>query len=307
MTLSELADLVTTKMHRTDTQSIAEAKTYIKARYKMLWDSRPWRDAISTISIPAESVTRTMILPRIVDRVMAVRWGDKTNLLPQDLGTVFSVDPGLFERTGQPAGFSIISPSAVAVSPASGKIFVTSSDPNATYSVSIRGIYGSTEVYETITLAGKSVISSVNSYDEIYDLSKDSTGSDLIVTKADSSVILNLDAPETSRQHQRIYFQVTPDYTLPLLILFKRRFKPLVNDSDSPEIAGIDNALLAAALADMQEGQRQYGKAQVKMQESSLMAQQMADLERHQSAASSQLVPWDAAMAPDDFGYANLP
>ena len=302
MTLSELASLVATKCHRTDAQSVTEAKEYIRARYRMLWDSRPWRDALGVLTIAAESVERITILPGIIDRLMAVRWGDSGTLLPADLGTIFSIDPALFDRTGEPVSFTIISPSAVEVSPAGGKIKVSSTDPNASFQVSVRGMSGNSERSETITTAGTALIESAHSYDEILSLSKSSTSMDLTVIKSSTSAtILFLASEESARQFQRVHFHVTPDVSKALFVLFKRRFRPLTNDSDSTELTGIDNALIAAAIADVLEAQRQFGKAQLKMQESGALATAMSDLERHQSASCATLVPWDAAMAPDDF------
>lgn len=300
MTLSELSDLVCTKVHRTDAQSVAEAKTYIRARYRMLWDSRPWRDAIGMITVPAESVSRITILPGIIDRVMSVRWGDSNTLLPADLGTIFSVDPAMFERSGEPATFSIISPSAVEVSPGGGKITVLSSDSNASFKVTVRGIRGTAEKSEVITTSGTGEVESVNEYDEILALAKASSNMDLTVKKSSGGEhVLFLESDESARQFQRLHFHVTPDSGRALLILFKRRFRPLNQDSDSTELVGIDNALVAAAIADMQEGQRQFGKAQMKMQEAGALASAVADMERHQSASVATLVPWDAAMSPE--------
>lgn len=300
MTLSELATLVCTKCHRTDDSSVEEAKTYLKSRYRMLWDSRPWRDSIGMISLGSSSVSQVTTLPAIVDRVMAIRWGSESNLLPQSLGAIFQIDPALFDRTGTPASFSLIAPSGVSSSPGGNPVFVSSSDPSASFKVSIRGAFNGNPKSEVIQVAGTSQLSSVNNYDEIYSLSKSSTSSALSVLDSSlAKTILSLESWETSRSFQRIHFDVIPESADSCLILFKRTFRPLVNDSDSPELTGIDNALLASAIADMLEGQRQYGKAQIKMQEASMMATQMADMERHQSASASQLIPWDAAMAPD--------
>jgi hypothetical protein len=299
MTLSEIASLVCTKCHRTDTASLQEAKTYIRSRYKMLWDSRPWRDSIGMLSLDSSSVSQVTTLPAIVDRVMAIRWGSETNLLPQDLGTIFQVDPAMFERVGSPATFSIIAPSGVASSPGGMPIKVTSSNPAASFSVSIKGLLSGVPKYETIVVAGTSVLTSANSYDEVFSLSKSSTDYPLTAQNSSGSTILSLATWETAKSFQRIHFDMVPSEAMACMILFKRTFVPLINDSDSTELTGIDNALLASAIADMLEGQRQYGKAQVKMQEASMMATQMADLERHQSASAAQLIPWDAAMSPD--------
>ena len=305
MTLSELTDLVCLKCHRTDAQTQTEAKAYIAARYRMLWDSRGWRDSLGLMSMTASS--QIVIMPGIVDRIQAIRCGENSNLLPADIGTVFSVDPGLFERSGEPVSFSLVSPSAVQVSPAGGKIKISSTDTSASYKVSARGLSGTTEKTETITAIGATEIESAHSYDEIWSLAKNSTTSDLTVKTAADAEILFLDAMETQKQFQRVHFHLTPDPSKTILILFKRRFKPLVNDQDATELNGIDNALIAAAVSDILEAQRQYGKAQLKMQESGALAQTMVDLERHQSASGAQIVPWDAAMSSDGSSYFDIP
>jgi hypothetical protein len=272
----------------------------------MLWDSRPWRDTIGLLSLDSTNVSQVTTLPANIDRVMAIRWGSDRTLLPQELGTIFQVDPAMFDRTGTPATFSLISPSGVASSPGASPVFVFSSDVSASFKVSIRGSFNGNPKSEVIQVSGSSPVSSANNYDEIYSLSKSSTTSPLTVQDSTlSTTIFSLESWETSRTYQRVHFDTIPDAAQTCLILFKRTFRPLVNDSDSPELTGIDNALLASAIGDMLEGQRQYGKAQIKMQEASMMASQMADLERHQSASSMQLIPWDAAMSPDYYATTN--
>lgn len=306
MTKKELTDLVCLKCHRNDVQTQAEVGKYIAARYRMLWDSRPWRDSLGMLSI--SNPTQTTILPGIVDRVQAIRWGEQSNLLPSDIGAVFSIDPGIFERSGEPVSFSIISPSAVEISPAGEKIKISSTDSNASYAVSVRGMSGNSERCETITAVGTTEIESTYAYDEILSLSKSSTSEDCTVKKSTSgTTILTLTAEESARQFQRVHFHQVPDPVKTILVLFKRRFKPLVNDQDATELTGIDNALIAAAIADVLEAQRQFAKSQLKMQESGALAQGMVDLERHQSASGATLVPWDAAMSPNDYRYFDIP
>lgn len=305
MTRKELTDLVCTKAHRTDAQTRAEVKEYIGARYRMLWDSRPWRDALGMMSVTATD--QIVTLPGIVDRVMQARWGDNTTLLPLDLGVIFSVDPSAFDRSGDPVTFSLVAPSAVSAAPGGEAVSLSSSDSNASFQVSIRGVRGTNEVVETVTMNGTGTVASVNAYDEILSLSKESTTMDLTVKDSTTATILTLAASETSRQFQRVHFHVTPTESKSLLVLFKRRFRPLVTDSDATELTGIDNALIAASVADVLEAQRQYGKAQLKMQESGALAQTMVDLERHQSASGAQLIPWDAAMGPDATEYFDIP
>lgn len=293
MTLGELADLVCQKTHRTDTQSRTEAKAYIKARYQMLWDSRPWRDSLAllTVTAPAE---QTLILPPIVGRVLTARWGDVTTLQVEQLGSLFYLDPGIFDTIGQPATFSIAAPSAVSIEPGGQKLRMTSSDPTTEAVVTVRGMLGNNEKTERVTLSGTSVVESVNDYDEVLLLSKGSTSVDLTVTNEDGDTLLFLQTWETFKEHQRLHFHGTPRAADTLLVLYKRKIRPLVEESDGTELTGLDNALLASAIADMLEGQRQYAKAQLKASEASQLAAAAADLETHQSASSIRIIPCDA-------------
>ena len=69
------------------------------------------------------------------------------------------------------------------------------------------------------------------------------------------------------------------------MILYKRKCKDLINDSDSTEIEGFDNMVLAAAISDMREGERQISKAAAKAQEVAGLMQVAIDLEKEQSAS----------------------
>jgi hypothetical protein len=301
MTLSGLADLVCAKMHRTDDESRAEAKKYIASRYQMLWESRPWRDALGMLTLTAEP-GHTLILPALVDRVLSVRRGDSATLQHETLSSMFLLDPSRFESVGEPVSFSIIEPSAVASSPGGGQVTLSSTDGDADFTVTIRGTLGTAEKTERLTISGSTPAESVHAYDVILSLSKSSTSSDLIVINADADEILSLYTWETSRSHQRLHFHSTPSSSSPLLILYKRKFKPLVADSDATEITGIDNAVLSAALADMLEGQRQFAKAQVKAGEASALAAAAADQETNQSANIIRIIPWDSGFETHDIG-----
>jgi hypothetical protein len=83
----------------------------------------------------------------------------------------------------------------------------------------------------------------------------------------------------------------TPTSATALLIVGKRTLVPL-NGSDTPVLRGIDNALIAFVQSDMLEKQRQYGKAQAKVQEGAAMLDQMRKLENEQSARQSRVVPF---------------
>lgn len=293
MTLGDYVDLVTTKVHRTDEPSRDEARKYIASRYQMIFESYPWRDACEVAGIALENTSQIVILPHIADRIIGVRWSSGLTLRNESLWTILQIDPAKFDQTGDPVTYTIYSPSGVAATP--GGQMVTLATTQATsveFSISIYGSYQGQDKNETMSLTGTQELQSVNSYDDIYTLSKYTDAHSLTVRRADNlEEILYLTPAEKERRHQRLHFHSTPTNASVLLVLYKRRINPLVNDSDAPELAGIDNALLSCAIADMRESERQYAKAQAKMDEGVALVKTMADLERHQSENVVRLIP----------------
>jgi hypothetical protein len=291
MTLGDLLDLVTTKVHRTDEPSRAEARKYIASRYQMIYESYPWRDACEVAATPI-SAAQTVILPHIVDRVIGVRWSSGLTLRNESLWTILQIDPAKFDQAGDPVTYTIYSPSAVAASPGGQQITVQTTIGSADFSVSIYGSWQGRDKKESITLSSSTAVASIYNYDEIHTLSKYNDTHDLTVRRADNfEEILHLEPAERERNHQRLHFHSTPTNATSLLVLYKRHIKPLINDSDATEIKGMDNALLSCAIADMRESERQYGKASQKLEEGVLLVKTMADLERHQSENVVRLIP----------------
>lgn len=323
MTLEEITNLVCIKAHRTDEQTKAEVREYVRARYQMLWESRAWRDSLGLLSIPyadpapqarilpgilwdlrptldalgqiaapAVEFGRVTTLPGIIDRVQAVRWGDSDLLRAEELVTVMMMAPERFHKAERPVAFSLLAPAAVQRPPGNSRLKVSATSASAAFSVSVRGLNGMDELNETIRVEGLAPITSQFVYDDVLSLSKAATSAGLLVTReSDNATLLALAPEETSRAFQRIHFHVEPQPGKALLVLFKRRFRPLVRPEDATELTGIDNALIAAGLSDLLEAQRQYAKAQVKAQEAGSLVQSMVDQEKNQSAGTSRIIP----------------
>jgi hypothetical protein len=314
MTKKELVDLTCIKMHRTDEPSRQEAAAYVQARYRIIYDSRIWNDTIgpplvlngtmffNEFGIPITDeqgnilrsgiAGQVIILPYIVGLVISCRWEQQAGLLHvEEMAQQFRIHPETFEAVGEPIGFSIISPSATTMSPGGGKVSIYSSDTNARYSVSIRGSLGETDQAEVIRASGTSPVYSRYSYDEIGSLGKDDQSFDLIVEDQSGGNLLTLPSNETSRLHQRIAFTSTPSNSGALAVLYKKRCRDLIFDSDSTEISKIDNTLLAAAIGDMREGERQYGKASAKAQEVAGLMSTAISMEKEQSANNCRIIP----------------
>lgn len=309
MTLSRYADLVLLKLHLTDDASREEAKKYIRQRYEMIWNAFLWRDSLVEVLVPSDDTgTRKVILPSLVDRVVNVIW-DRLPMSVESMQLFYQVESWRVNQTQQenPVKFGIVAPSAIA-GPANGEqLTLSSSDPEASFSVSIRGIRGNDSVEELISISGTDPVTTVGTYDSVLSLSKDTESFPLLVTLSPSgTVVLQLFAHETSKAFQVVNLITVPRDAKSISILGKRVIKPLINDADSPELTGIDNALLAGAIGDMLEGQRQYGKAQTKFTECSQIVEQMTRLERQQSASTVRVIPdiydYDSYRSDDGIG-----
>lgn len=291
MTLLDYIDFVCTKMHRTDAASMANCKKYLQLRYQTIYESRLWRDAQIPLAT-SFSAEQVKILPYIVDRVLGCRWGTNIKLNPEQLWTVLTINPSRFSEVGDPVSYSIISPSAVLLSPGGNKINIQTTDSSPNFRVSIYGSLSSEEVSETISITGTSVVESINRYDEIFVLSKSDESHNLSVRRVDTSAqILYLKSFEKERKHQRIHFHSTPINSSSAIVLCKKKFNPLRNDEDAPELSGIDTALLAWAMGDMLEDQRHYGKAAAKFNEAALAEQIMVSMEKEQSENIVRIIP----------------
>ena len=322
MTLSEIVDLVCLKMHRVDEESNQEARKYVISRYRIIHDSRLWKDTRdifdfrgqvlltqdgSPIMDGAGNILATgiagqiIILPALVGKVIACRWGNFSTLEVEELQTLFRTNPQAFNEIGDPVSFSVVAPSAVHTAPGGQILTVNSTQANANYTVSIRGRYFDQDQSERLTVSGFSLISSQYRYDEIFALSKTSQEYDLIVKDALGGRLLTLPSEETYRFHQRIHFHSTPTSPGTMLLFYKRRCRDLFYDSDATEIQGIDNMVLAAAISDMREGERQYSKAMQKAGEVAGLMQVAIDLES-QNAAFPRIIPDDYSSDHLDYG-----
>lgn len=82
-----------------------------------------------------------------------------------------------------------------------------------------------------------------------------------------------------------------PDQAKDLLCLCKRKCPELTADGTSPQLNGIDQALIAYTTGDLLRWLRQYSKAQVLHQEGRAHIDQMVQIEEQQAAGSQRLTP----------------
>ena len=129
MTLTELADFVTTKLSDTDDASVTVCKSFINRRYQMIWDTGLWTESmgvatqavtagdtsISLSDAPSITFYQSSSTPTTkVDFPVALKFtesgkDDGLNLLNDSWMTFFQIDPNAWEdvtsRRANPTNF----------------------------------------------------------------------------------------------------------------------------------------------------------------------------------------------------------
>ena len=312
MNLGTMATHITTKLGKTDTSSVSACKEFIRNRFEMINDAGLWKDMVvvktfnlqtrdSTDSNPyTPDVTTSLYeqeltLPYEIVRPINVIY-NKSLLGAADLQTIFHTQADSIDTIGTPVTFTEVEPIAVSK--------LTSSDPfkvqlkpyvNAADSgkeIHFKGLLDQRPVHEDLALTNGSYYGSQD-FDELICVSKPVTLGEVQFSNGASTE--TVPAEETRYQLARIRLNLKPQYvsgeTVPLVVLGKRRIRPMRHDSDEPQIRNIDNALIAYVTGDMLERSRQYGKAQIKNAEGVQLVQVAQNVERSQSAATAVIQP----------------
>lgn len=292
MTLSEIATYVCNKVGKSDPTTVQLCKDFIAARYRMIYDSQMWRESLGLYSGTANS--GQLIMPLWMDRVVSVRY-DALEIQAVDQNAAFQINPQAFDTMGTPVAFTTMQPVATSVpvnTPQMGGISFVSDASSDSGSILIRGSISGNSVSETAQINGIIPVDLDGDYDLITLISRSPSASTITFTISSSEISVLL--PDSAGvQYVRINLLQQPkDLTKSILVLGKRKFQPMVNDLDAPEIRGIDNALIALSMSDLLERQRQYAKAQMKLQEGEAMIKIAIGLETSQGASLPRIVPW---------------
>ncbi|MBS0229461.1 MAG: hypothetical protein JSS23_12320 [Proteobacteria bacterium] len=107
MTLYELADFCSQAVGIADNITRDQAKTFIRHRWRMLWGSRTWKQALvtHTQSVPAGTHEVTLTDP-ILDRMINARWGESQALEGVAPDLAFRTDPRAWDQQGQIVGYT---------------------------------------------------------------------------------------------------------------------------------------------------------------------------------------------------------
>jgi hypothetical protein len=295
MNLGDLAQLVGDKVGKSDSDSLALIKRFLKQRYQTIYDRSLWRDSLMMFSATVSANQSTLVLPYYAERAIALRLNPDRLLTYEENSHFFQVNPAIFEQTGTPTSYSELTPVSVQTLPSAATSLRFSSDSASDTAVSIK-VYGETdtagtEARETIALNGTATITSINSYLVPITIATTNTKVGTVTVTDGTSTMLSLWPEDTERKYARIRLHQVPDAAQTFFILAKRKIRPLTTDQDTPVIRGIEDCLLALAQADMLMHMRQYNKGQLMLQEAGVMMDKAWQLEHEQSGSHYQLNP----------------
>ncbi len=265
----------------------------------------------ATATAIADSLADEMVCPQQFETILGVSY-NQANLLPTELITQFMTNPDSFKSDANSAQFSVIDSSGINFDPAYGAIqFMSSDSSDNGKKITIVGELAGQELTmqkETVTLA--SSVTTTESWSAIHSLSKETTtGYVQVRNPLVPSDFFFWPEWENVSKFQRVKFFERPKYDaaspVNLYIVGKKKIRPMVSDYDTAMISGIDNVLIHFATGDMLKRSRQFGKAQLEIQQANSLMQVARDQENNQSAKEVRLIPdaYGMGYTRNDFGF----
>ena len=259
----------------------------------------------------ADSLADEMVCPQKFETILGVSYNQQ-NLLPTQLITQFMTNPDSFKSDANSAQFSVIDSSGINFNPNYGAIeFMSSDSADNGKQITIVGELSGQELTmqkETVTLA--SSVLTTESWSAVHSLSKETTTGHVQVRNPSvTSDYFFWPEWENVSKFQRVKFFDRPKYDasspVNLYIVGKKKIQPMVSDYDTPMVAGIDNVLIHFATGDMLKRSRQFGKAQLEIQQANGLMQVARDQENNQSAKEVRLIPdvYGMGYTRNDFGF----
>jgi hypothetical protein len=274
-------------------------REFLRRNYQSLYDLYLWPESLVMVRVPY--ATEQVVMPVYIDKVLGVRGTTNMRMFPADAGLFLDIAPSIFNETGEPMGYTTLTPVGVStLPPTTTKLVLASTSVGDTGPVAIRGEVLSTgqELEEVVYLNGTVPQYTGYSYDIPLTIAKDVTIGDLTVNAASDFTLLEV-IPKNVREqkHQRLWFLPAPGEVPPTqdgftcLVLGKRAIRPLVNDQDTPIITGAQQVLIAAAAADLFRKLEKPELATAMMQKASSSTDVLKAKNLDQAASAPRFVP----------------
>lgn len=301
--LSEMMDAVSMRIKDYTADSKILIKDFLRRNYVDVYDSMLWPE--TTIIAEVNRDGSEIILPEYIDRVVSVRQNvNMGELVPTEGNLLFGINPQIFEQSGSPVAYQMLTSVAVAVLPPFNEPlrFTISNSEDEGKSILIRGESQGVELIETLILSITPALSNWP-YDTPITIAKPLTKGGILIEGHESGTYLGTLYPlDRETRYMRLWLQPTPTDQdgNKALILGKRRCNPLVTDEDTPILRGIGNILINMTAADMftVSGNKELAAAM------SAKAQGALEILKHketqQNAFSQRILPYVDSMAYGD-------
>lgn len=239
-----------------DAQNIAAE--FIRRSYRQIWDSANWPETMVTDTVTISGGRG--IVSHLIDKIIAVRANLSMNtmdtsysMLPyEDSAVVLGLMPEAFNQAGTPVGYNLLLPVGLPLQPPNAMQLKFQFAGSETQTVTLRGESGGVDVNESLKVSNTSM-TSVNSYDVFYTISKPMSASALTIRDVSDNILMVMQPYECSRKYSQI--QVLPDFDTTmypdqtLYVLGKRILPQLLEGGDVPVLTGIENLLIGTAVA----------------------------------------------------------
>jgi hypothetical protein len=218
--------------------------------YERIWRVYAWRE-VRNLHVSVTTSTGTVVIPNYIDRIMSVRQ-DSNPIYPVNVFRINHVDPDWKDSTGTVTNFHYSEDSPVSAQPSTADKLKVVSSVADTGKVLIRyEDADGNEAVEELTLSGATPVEM--DVTTVRHISKEQTSGWVTVTEATAGTTLAvIPATHTLSQYRQLQLLKAPATTPATLHLHAtRKFQPLMSDTESSVISGIDSALvegLSAAL-----------------------------------------------------------
>lgn len=269
LNFGDIKTQVSNLIERPDSAFLTRIGGYANTRYRNIAKKRPWIGLCRQITITETVGQNYIILPGWVDQVIDIHQTSTPVVLALQRYYNF-INRHINDKSDTGDPFNAIPVGKIGVlapMPSDSAItIVSSSASDITQTVRVRGYDANgVPIDESIALNGVTPVvgavtfESMAGYEPFFSKSADTVGT--VTIKSGSTVIAYLGPREFEIAYAKWLLHPQPNVANPLYLTVKKKIQMLTQAEDVPEIAGVDDAMIAGTYAMCLEEKRQFQKA----------------------------------------------
>lgn len=233
---------------------------WINRRYRDAMRRYSWKQIYNTYSFTTTANQATYPLPEDFSEAVYI-WDDTNKKKLWE-----SAEHGEQNDTSLTAtpDYFTVKESTVKNQPTSASVlaFVSSSASDNTQTIFVRGYTGTVLVEETISMNGTTPVNTANSYTRVDQVSKSAVAVGTISATSNSGAVsvVTFSPKVLHARFRTLHLFYIPVGSVTLVVRYKRRILPLINDYDYPMVDLCDEIELGAE-SDAWRAKRQFSKA----------------------------------------------